>query len=312
MLIEKKDLKLIFMGTPDIAAKVFLNMINDGYHFIGLIAQEDKPVGRKKILEEVPTKKIAKQFNIPVFQPHKIRLDYEFVKELKPDLIITIAYGQIVPQGLLDIPKYGCLNLHGSLLPKYRGAAPIQRAIGNGDSITGVTLMEMIDKMDAGRMYAKEEVTITDEDNYTSLKDKIADAASSLVIKSLPLYLDNKLKGEVQNENEVTFADKISKEDEKLELTTVKEFINKVRMLSYEPGGYLYHDDKKIKILRAKKYSDDVRLPLGNLDFENKKLLLQLKDGLIELSEVQPEGKKIMNGRDFANGQKNLKDIILK
>ena len=183
MLKEKKDLKLIVMGTPDIAAKVFLNMINDGYHFVGLIAQEDKPVGRKKILEPVPTKKVAEKYNIPVFQPLKIRLDYEFLKELKPDLIITLAYGQIVPQGVLDIPQYGCLNLHGSLLPKYRGASPIQAALINNESVTGVTLMEMTAKMDAGRMYAKEMVAIEPSDNATSLFEKISLAAGNLILK---------------------------------------------------------------------------------------------------------------------------------
>ena len=136
------------MGTPEISAYVFEKLILSGYQFVGLIAQEDQFLGRKKILTKVPTKVIAEKYNIPVYQPAKIRLDYEFVNNLKPDLILTFSYGQIIPQGLLDIPKYGCLNIHGSLLPKYRGAAPIQRAIMNGEKETGLTLMEMIDKMD--------------------------------------------------------------------------------------------------------------------------------------------------------------------
>ncbi|HQC32356.1 MAG TPA: methionyl-tRNA formyltransferase, partial [Bacilli bacterium] len=143
--MNKKDYRLIFMGTPEIAAFVFESMIQDGYHFVGLIAQSDSPQGRKNILTKVPTKIVAEKYGIPVFQPEKIRLDYEFVKALKPDLIVTFAYGQIIPQGLLDIPRLGCLNLHGSILPKYRGAAPIQRAIMAGETKTGITLMEMID-----------------------------------------------------------------------------------------------------------------------------------------------------------------------
>ena len=134
--MNKKDYRIVFMGTPDIAKDVLEALINDDYNIVGVVAQPDKPVGRKKILQEVPTKVVAKIHNIPVFQPVKIKLDYEFMKELKPDVIITLAYGQIVPQGLLDIPTIGAINLHGSLLPKYRGAAPMQYALINGDKVT--------------------------------------------------------------------------------------------------------------------------------------------------------------------------------
>ena len=186
------EYRIVFMGTPEIAARVFENLINFGLNFVGLIAQEDKPVGRKGILEPVATKVVAQKYNIPVFQPHRIRKEYEFLYDLKPDLILTMAYGQIVPQAVLDVPPCGCLNLHGSLLPKYRGAAPIQRALINGDKTTGITLMEMIDKMDAGRMYAKEEVTI-DDDNYSSLCLKLIDAATKVVQDNLYDYFNHKL-----------------------------------------------------------------------------------------------------------------------
>ena len=159
-MIDIKDLKLLFMGTPEISAYVFEKMIEAGYRFVGLVAQPDHPVGRKGIIEKVPTKVVAEKYNIPVFQPEKIRLDYSFMEEIKPDLVITLAYGQIVPQGFLDIPKYGCLNLHGSLLPKYRGASPVQSVLINNEKVTGVTLMEMVKAMDAGRMYAKKEIVI--------------------------------------------------------------------------------------------------------------------------------------------------------
>ena len=172
---SKKDYRIIYMGTPEMSAKILERLIQDDFNIVALIAQEDKPVGRKGLLEKVPTKVVAEKYNIPVFQPHRIRKEYEFVKDLKPDLILTMAYGQIIPQGLLDIPTLGCLNVHGSLLPKYRGAAPIQRAIINGETKTGVTLMEMIDKMDAGKMFAFEECEISSEDNYTSLCEKIVE-----------------------------------------------------------------------------------------------------------------------------------------
>ena len=167
-------LRIVYMGTPSLSSYILEGLINNGYNIVGLVSQEDKPVGRKGLIEPTPTKQIALKYNIPVFQPHKIRLDYEFMKELKPDLIVTCAYGQILPQGLLDIPTLGSINVHGSLLPKYRGASPIQQALINGDKKSGVTIIEMIDKMDAGDMLDKEEFDLTIDDNYTSTCEKMA------------------------------------------------------------------------------------------------------------------------------------------
>ena len=237
--MNKQSLKLVFMGTPDISAKVFEAMILDGYQFVGLIAQPDRPVGRKGELEKVPTKVVAEKYGIPVFQPVKIRKEYDFVKELNPDLIITLAYGQIVPQGLLDIPRYGCLNLHGSLLPKYRGAAPIQYALINNEKVTGMTLMKMVAAMDAGAMYAKKEVVIDEDDNSTTLFNKMGDAAKELILESLPLYIDGKLPEIEQDESLVTFCPTIKPEQERLDLTlSVKEINGWIRGLSDHPGAY--------------------------------------------------------------------------
>lgn len=304
------EYRIVFMGTPEIAARVFENLINFGLNFVGLIAQEDKPVGRKGILEPVATKVVAQKYNIPVFQPHRIRKEYEFLYDLKPDLILTMAYGQIVPQAVLDVPPYGCLNLHGSLLPKYRGAAPIQRALINGDKTTGITLMEMIDKMDAGRMYAKEEVTI-DNDNYSSLCLKLVDAATKVVQDNLYDYFNHKLVGALQDESEVTFADKILPSDEKLDINlNCEQFINFVNGLSFEPGGYVYINDKKLKILKAHKVLSHLG-ELGQLSIK-KEVVLSLVDGDIVLDVVQLEGKKRMDGKSFANGNRLLDQQFVK
>ena len=304
------EYRIVFMGTPEIAARVFENLINFGLNFVGLIAQEDKPVGRKGILEPVATKIVAQKYNIPVFQPHRIRKEYEFLYDLKPDLILTMAYGQIVPQAVLDVPPYGCLNLHGSLLPKYRGAAPIQRALINGDKTTGITLMEMIDKMDAGRMYAKEEVII-DDDNYSSLCLKLVDAATKVVQDNLYDYFNHKLVGIVQDESEVTFADKILPSDEKLDINLdCEQFINFVNGLSFEPGGYVYINDKKLKILKAHKVSSRLG-EMGQLSIK-KEIVLSLADGDIVLDVVQLEGKKRMDGKSFANGNRLLDQQFVK
>jgi methionyl-tRNA formyltransferase len=310
--MDKRDYRLVFMGTPDIAAYVMQKMIDDGYHFVGLIAQSDSPVGRKGLLCKVPTKLVAEKYNIPVFQPEKIRLDYEFVKELKPDLIVTFSYGQIIPQGLLDIPRFGCLNLHGSLLPKYRGAAPIQRAIMNGEKETGITLMEMVDKMDAGKMYAKAYVTIDDADNYTTLAQKLAQAAANLIIEKLPLYLQDQLPGQVQDETLVTFANKIKPEDEKMNINLpVRAMVNYVRALSETPGAFLLLNGQKLKIYQATPFSEVIGDKIGRIVSLSKGIIIQLVDGQISLLDVQLEGHKRLKYKDFINGQKNLMDSQL-
>ena len=306
--MNKEQLKVIFMGTPNISAYVLKAMIEDGYNIIGVIAQPDKPVGRKGELEKVPTKVVAESFNIPLFQPLKIRNDFEFVKELNPDVIITLAYGQIVPQGLLDIPKYGCLNLHGSLLPKYRGAAPIQYALINGDKVTGMTLMEMVKAMDAGKMYAKKEVIIDEEDNATTLFDKMAVAAKDLILEKLPLYIDGKLPGEEQDESLVSFCPTIKPEQEKLSLDYgVNQMLGWIKGLSDHPGAYLLLENQKFKIYKAKIYSSNVTGEVGQIVQADKRgLILQCKDGELALLEVQKEGKKRMDYKSFLNGNQNI------
>ena len=311
--MDKKDLCLLFMGTPEISAYVFERMIEDGYHFVGLVAQPDHPVGRKGIIEKAPTKIIAEKYNIPVFQPIKIRDDYAFLDEIKPDLVITLAYGQIVPQGFLDKVPMGCLNLHGSLLPKYRGASPVQTALINGEQITGVTLMEMVKAMDAGRMYAKKEVLIDEDDNATSLFNKIKIAASELVIEALPQYINGELIGEEQDESQVTFCSTIKPEQEKLDLSLDKEkVVGWIKGLSDEPGAYLYLNNLKLKIYKAKIVNDIVAGQVGEIVKADKSgLYLQCKNGQIALLEVQKEGKKRMDYRSFINGNQNLLGQIL-
>ena len=306
--MEKKELNLLFMGTPEISAYVFEQMILDGYHFVGLVAQPDHPVGRKGIIEKVPTKVIAEKYNIPVFQPIKIRKDFSFMDNLKVDLVITLAYGQIVPQGFLDIPRFGCLNLHGSLLPKLRGASPVQTALINNEKVTGVTLMEMVAAMDAGRMYGKKEVVIEEDDNATSLFKKISEAAKDLVLELLPKYVNGELEGIPQNEEEVTFCSLIKPEQEKLDLSKdILEVYGYIRGLSDEPGAYLYLDNQKLKIFKAKIANDLVTAEVGTIVQADKHgLLLQCQNGQLAILELQKEGKKRMDYKAFINGNQNL------
>ena len=306
MIMNNK--RIIFMGTPEISASVLEGIISAGYNVVAVIAQPDRPVGRKKIMTPVPTKVVAEKYNIPVYQPLKIRKEYEFVDELHPDVIITLAYGQIVPQGLLDIPPLGCLNLHGSLLPKYRGAAPIQYALMNNDKVTGMTLMKMVKEMDAGEMYATEEVVIADEDNSTSLFIKMGEAALKLILRELPIILAGELKGVPQDESLVNFAPSIKPEEEKLDLNKSKEELQGyIRALSDVPGAYLYLDNLKLKIYRSQIVSDEVSREVGEIIKADKKgLHLQAKNGVLALLDIQLEGKKRMDYMSFINGHPHL------
>ncbi len=311
--MDKKTARIIFMGTPEISAKVLEGMILDGYQIVALIAQPDRPIGRKQILEAVPTKVVAEKYNIPVYQPVKIRKEYEFVNDLKPDVIVTLAYGQIVPQGLLDIPTLGAINLHGSLLPKYRGAAPIQYALINNDKVTGMTLMRMVKEMDAGEMYDKEEVEISPEDNNTSLFEKMGDAALKLILRALPKYLNGELKGIPQDESLVSFCPTIKPEEEKLDLSnSIDKISGYIRALSDLPGAYLYLDNQKFKIYQAKIISNEVIGKVGEIVKADKNgLYLQCKDGLLSLLIIQKEGKKKMDYKSFINGNQGLLGKIL-
>ena len=312
--MEKSELKIVFMGTPNISATTLEALILDGYNVIGVVAQPDRPVGRKAILEKVPTKVVAEKYGIPVYQPEKIRNDYSFLLQLKPDIIITLAYGQIVPQGVLDIPPLKCLNLHGSLLPKYRGASPIQTSLINNEKVTGVTLMEMIKQMDAGKMYAKEEVVIEESDNSTSLFLKVGEAAKRLILRELPRYINGELPGEEQNEEEVTFCHIIKPEEEKINLELSKEnILGWIRGLSDEPGAYLLDGNEKFKIFKAKIISDEIKGEVGQIiQCDKFGLVLQVKDGLLGLLEVQKQGKKRMDYKSFVNGNQNFIHTILK
>ena len=312
--MDKKDARIIFMGTPEISSRVLEGLISNGFNIVAVIAQPDRPVGRKKILTPVPTKVVATKYNIPVYQPVKIRKEYEFVNELKPDLILTLAYGQIVPQGLLDIPTYGAINLHGSLLPKYRGAAPIQYALLNNEKVTGMTLMRMVKEMDAGEMYDTEEVNISEDDNSTSLFIKMGDAALRLALRALPLFLEGKLVGKPQDESLVSFAPSIKPEEEKINLEDSKErIIGQIRALSDTPGAYLYLDELKLKIYKAKIINDEVNHEVGSIIRADKGCLyLQCSNGVISLLDIQKEGKNRMDYKSFINGNQNLVNKILK
>ncbi len=312
--MDVKKSHILFMGTSEISSYVLEALIENNYNVVGVVSQPDKIVGRKKILMPTPVKLICQKYNINCYQPIKIKDDYNFLYDLKIDVIISFAYGQIIPQAILDMPSIGCINLHGSILPKYRGAAPIQRAIINGETITGITLMEMVDKMDAGKMYAKKYIDILPEDNSTSLFNKIKILAKDVILEYLPDYINGNLKGEQQNEDEVSYAKMIKREDEKLSLDyTCRDFINWIRGLSDTPGGYLYLNNEKLIIYKAKISELKKDGEVGQIIRADKNgLSFNLSDGVIDIIELKLEAKKRLNYKDFINGYHNLLGLKLR
>lgn len=306
--------RIIFLGTPSISAYVLEGLVKNNFNIVATITKQDKIRGRNNKIEESDVALISHKYNIPVFKPFKIKEIYQDIKNLNPDLLLTFAYGQLIPDSVLELSKYKPLNLHGSLLPKYRGAAPIQYAIKNGDKQTGISLMEMVHAMDAGDVYAKEVVNIVEDDNYTSLCDKLKVAALKLAIEKLPLYFNNELIGVKQDENLVSFSPSIKKEEEHLDLNlNCIAFINQVRSLSFTPGGYLLNNDEIIKIYKVKYYSNSISGSIGEIVKANKKeIILQLKDGQVNIELIQRPGKKMMSSIDFNNGYKNFEKTILK
>ena len=214
--IFMNDARIIFIGTPEFACPILQTLVDEGYNVVAAVCQPDRPTGRKQVITPTPVHALADKLNIPVLQPEKLRTEYQPVLDYKPDLIVTAAYGQIVPEVILKAPRYGCLNIHPSLLPKYRGGAPIHHAVWAGDEKTGVCLMEMVKAMDAGRVYARCELPIGPDETTSELYEKLQDAACTLLKESLPLYLEGKLEGEPQDESLVVIARNISKEDEQV------------------------------------------------------------------------------------------------
>jgi methionyl-tRNA formyltransferase len=295
--------KIIFMGTPDFSVPVLKGLI-DNYEVIGVVTQPDKLIGRKQELAFSPIKKIAIDNNIKVLQPNKIRKEYDEIIELKPDIIVTCAYGQIIPKEILECPKYGCINVHASLLPKYRGGAPIHRAIINGETVTGITIMYMDEGMDSGDIIAQKEIKISEEATVGEIHDELSLLGRDLLLETLPLIIEGKNKRIKQDITKVTFANIIKREDELLDFNdTSINIYNKIRGLSPYPCSYALLDGKNVKIYKAKLGKERSNgLPGEILDATKEGISVKTKDGEIIITELKIEGKKQMMVCDFLNG----------
>jgi methionyl-tRNA formyltransferase len=298
--------KIVFMGTPDFSVPVLRQIIKDGYEVIGVVTQPDRPVGRKKVLMPPPVKVEAIKQGIPVYQPEKIRQEEELAKilALEPDLIVTAAFGQILPKKLLDAPKYRCINVHASLLPELRGGAPIHYAIMQGKKKTGVTIMYMVEKLDAGDILTSVEVPISEDDNVGTLFEKLSLAGAELLSETLPLLLTGRITPKPQNEAEATFATNIKREQEQIDWEkTGEEIYNHIRGLNPWPVAFSTLEGQVVKIWQSKKVPGLKGEPGAILKIESDGFTVGTGNGTaIKIIELQPSGKTKMSSEQFLRG----------
>lgn len=302
-------LKIVFMGTPKFSVPI-LEALIEKYDVIGVVTQPDKLVGRKKELVYSPVKVCALEHGIKVIQPTKIRKEYQEIIDLNPDMIVTAAYGQIVGKELLEFPKYKCINVHGSLLPKHRGGAPIQRAIMNGDVTTGITIMYMAKGMDSGDMLSQRSIEILDTDTSSTLFDKLSLLGRDLLMETIPLLIEGKITPVKQNEVEATYSYNIDPSEEQIDFNKdAKVIYNQIRSLLDEPCAYfnfIGFDDNtdRIKVVEAT-VGDIVTDKAPGMVVSKTKKYFTIACGngtTLNIHKLQPFGKKVMNASEFING----------
>lgn len=309
-------MKVVFMGTPEFAVPI-LKLLIDEYDVVGVVTQPDRMVGRKRIITPPPVKKLALEHNLKVFQPLKIKEDYQEILALSPDLIVTCAYGQILPEEILHFPKYGCINVHASLLPKLRGGAPIHHAIIDGYKETGITIMYMSKKMDQGDILTQVKTPILDDDTLGSLQYKLSEMAKDLLKSTIPLLIEDKIIPLKQNEEEATYGYNISREEERIDFTkSIEEVDRQVRGLNPIPGAYTTLNGKILKIYDVRfgdRYypnTEDGTI----VDFHHDGFSVVCGKKELVITDMALEGKRRCAAKDFLNGVKKeeLKGTVLR
>ena len=296
--------KILFMGTPPIARTMLERLVSEGYEIVGVLTQPDRRVGRKKQLQCSAVKEYALQQGLPIWQPARIRDDHEELLKVEMDLIVTCAYGQFVPQALLDHPRFGAVNLHASLLPKLRGAAPIQRAIMRGDKECGMSVMRMVKKMDAGAVMAQRALRIEEEDTSGTLFEKLAVLGADLMASSLPLIFAGEADFVEQDEEQVSFAPAITPQEERLDLCKGLDAVyDQARALIPQPCGYIMPAGKKVKLHAVRRLHKAHDLAEGTCaGMIEHGFAIALQGGYLLADVLQPEGKKPMDAASFYNG----------
>lgn len=298
---------IIFMGTPDFSVPVLKGLVEKGYEVKAVVTQPDKKVGRKQKITKTPAKIAAEELDIPVYQPVKLSGSSELDEliAMNADFIVTAAYGQFLPTKFLNSAKIAAVNVHGSLLPKYRGGAPIQYSLINGDKETGITIMEMVKKMDAGDIYAQKAIEIEPDDTAGSLFEKLSYLGRDLLLETLPKISDGSVQKVTQNEEEVVFSPNITKNQERItSKMTAQEANNLLRGLNPDPGAYMMVNGKRFKVWKAEVADESTDLEAGSLVENKGRVAISFANNtVLNLLEVQPAGKKKMPIQSFLNGQ---------
>ncbi|MBK4363723.1 methionyl-tRNA formyltransferase [Enterobacter hormaechei] len=302
------SLRIIFAGTPDFAARHLDALLTSGHQIVGVFTQPDRPAGRGKKLMPGPVKVLAETHDLPVFQPASLRPEenQKLVADLNADVMVVVAYGLILPKAVLDMPRQGCVNVHGSLLPRWRGAAPIQRALWAGDAETGVTIMKMDVGLDTGDMLYKLACPITAEDTSATLYDKLADLGPQGLIETLQQLADNTATPEVQDEAQVTYAEKLSKEEARIDWSLSAAQLERcIRAFNPWPMSWLMIDEQPVKVWKASVINGNASAEPGTIiDASKNGIQVATGEGILNLESLQPAGKKAMSAQDLLNSRR--------
>ena len=302
------SLRIIFAGTPDFAARHLDALLSSGHQVVGVFTQPDRPAGRGKKLMPSPVKVLAEEHSLPVFQPASLRPqeNQQLVADLNADVMVVVAYGLILPKAVLDMPRLGCINVHGSLLPRWRGAAPIQRSLWAGDADTGVTIMKMDVGLDTGDMLYKLSCPITAEDTSATLYDKLAELGPKGLIDTLQQLADNRARPEVQDEALVTYAEKLSKEEARLDWTLPAAQLERcIRAFNPWPMSWLKIDGQPVKVWQASVIAGQANAAPGTIIEASKQgIQVATVEGILNLESLQPAGKKAMSAQDLLNSRR--------
>jgi len=302
------SLRIIFAGTPDFAARHLDALLSSGHQVVGVFTQPDRPAGRGKKLMPSPVKVLAEEHGLPVFQPASLRPqeNQQLVADLNADVMVVVAYGLILPKAVLDMPRLGCINVHGSLLPRWRGAAPIQRSLWAGDTDTGVTIMQMDVGLDTGDMLYKLACPITAEDTSATLYDKLAELGPKGLIDTLQQLADNRAQPEVQDEALVTYAEKLSKEEARLDWSLPAVQLERcIRAFNPWPMSWLEIDGQPVKVWQASVIVGQANAAPGTIIEASKQgIQVATVEGILNLESLQPAGKKAMSAQDLLNSRR--------
>jgi methionyl-tRNA formyltransferase len=302
-----KQIRVIFMGTPEFSLLGFKELIAEpSYDIVGVFTQTDKPVGRKQIMTPPPVKQLALKHGLNIFQPEKIKNELENIKNLKPDLIVVIAYGKIIPQSILDIPTYGCINVHASLLPKYRGAACLNAPILNGDQETGVTIMQMEAGLDTGPILRQAKINLEGRETLEDVHDRLSALGAELLVPTLKDFVAGNIESQIQDESSASYINTLSKEDGKIDWSKPAiEIERMVRAYNPWPGTYALEGEKIIKIISVSPgILETNEHKIGEVFMADNNLAVQCGQDSLVILKLQTAGKKMMMSEEFLRGNK--------